>query len=125
MSLNYEFSSPAEITIQVDGVILAHATAYEVKSSRACVAAESFGSALPIAFLPGSARYSIRLTRLLWEKNAVDYYTKSNFAVNITRFGQKISFSGCQWTAIEESNRDVRLWESATLCALSRTEASV
>lgn len=124
MSKEYSFPAPDAIVLKVNGVILAHASGYEVKAARGCYAVEPFGSTAPVALMPGSLSYTLQLTALLWETPDVDYYTLSNFSVEITRCGKTITFSGCRWTAIAENSRNTLLWETVTLNALTRTEAT-
>lgn len=120
----YLFPAPPAVVIRIGDTVLAHAAGYSVKATQACFPVESFGSLLPTAIVPGSLRFSVQLTRLLWEESAVDFYTLGNFCVDITRCGRKITFSGCHWSAITENCENTLLWEKATLTALARTEAA-
>lgn len=125
MSTAFSFAAPPIVTLRLGDTVLAQAAAYSVKASQALFAAESFGSALPTAIVPGSLRFTLLLERLLWEDFAVDFYTLSNFSVDITRCGRKITFSGCQWSHILEESGHSLLWEKATLTARERTEVSL
>ena len=115
--------APADaISLRVGSETMAHAASCEVLASRACCAVEAYGEPLPLALIPGTIRYTLQLREILWE-NAIDYYTMSNFSVEITENGHTVQFGGCQWTAVEESPEGGFLWRRATLQALTRTEA--
>lgn len=125
MAYSYTLPSPTTIVLSLNGSVLAHATGYSVRTHRACHAVECFGSAAPVAIIPQPVRYTLELERLLWDSEAVDFNTFSNFSVDITRCGKKITFSGCHWVTIEESSRNSLLWENAVLWAAGRTEVAV
>ena len=114
--MNQIIHSLGGITIETGGTVLAHAAGYEVKSSRA-VTAE------PLTFLPGTVTHILQLEQIKWE-NPADFYTMSNFTVKITRNGQTVQYTGCEWTAIEEETRRPLIWLRATLAAKARTEVT-
>ena len=63
------------------------------------------------------------ITFRFWE-NPANFYTMSNFTVKITRNGQTVQYTGCEWTAIEEETRRPLIWLRATLMAKARTEVT-
>ena len=111
------------ITIEAGGAVLAHAAGYEVKSGRAMTAVRPYGSTEPLAFLPGTVTHILQLEQIKWEQPA-DFYTMSNFSVKITRNGQTVQYTGCEWTAVEEATRRPLIWQRATLTAHTRTETA-
>ena len=108
------------ITIEAGGQALAHAAGYSVKMSRACVAVWPYGSTEPLTLLPGSTSHILQLEQIRWEE-AANYNTMSNFTVKITRDGETVQYTGCEWTAVEEESRSPLVWQRATLAARQRT----
>ena len=102
---------------------MSHAAGYAVKSSRAVTAVRPYGSTEPLTFLPGTVTHILQLEQIKWE-NPADFYTMSNFTVKITRNGQTVQYTGCEWTAIEEETRRPLIWLRATLAAKARTEVT-
>lgn len=102
--MNQIIHSLGGITIEAGGTVLAHAAGYEVKSSRAVTAVRPYGSTEPLTFLPGTVTHILQLEQIKWE-NPANFYTMSNFTVKITRNGQTVQYTGCEWTAIEEETR--------------------
>lgn len=109
------------ITVEYGGTVLAHAAGYTVKCSRAVTAVLPYGSTAPLALLPGTVTHTLQLEQIRWE-SVPNYNTKSNFCVKITRNGQTVQYTGCEWTAIEEESRRPLIWLRATLTARQRTE---
>lgn len=121
--MNQIIHSLGGITIETGGMVLAHAAGYAVKSSRAVTAVRPYGSTEPLTFLPGTVTHILQLEQIKWE-NPADFYTMSNFTVKITRNGQTVQYTGCEWTAIEEETRRPLIWLRATLTAKARTEVT-
>lgn len=121
--MNQIIHSLGGITIEAGGTVLAHAAGYAVKSSRAVTAVRPYGSTEPLTFLPGTVTHILQLEQIKWENPAV-FYTMSNFTVKITRNGQTVQYTGCEWTAIEEETRRPLIWLRATLAAKARTEVT-
>ena len=107
--MNQIIHSLGGITIETGGTVLAHAAGYAVKSSRAVTAVRPYGSTEPLTFLPGTVTHILQLEQIKWE-NPADFYTMSNFTVKITRNGQTVQYTGCEWTAIEEETRRPLIW---------------
>ncbi len=121
--MNQVIHSLGGITIEAGGAVLAHAAGYEVKSGRAMTAVRPYGSTEPLIFLPGTVTHTLQLEQIKWEQPA-DFYTMSNFSVKITRNGQTVQYTGCEWTAVEEATRRPLIWQRATLTARTRTETA-
>ncbi|HAL11678.1 MAG TPA: hypothetical protein DCP22_05085 [Ruminococcaceae bacterium] len=121
--MNQIVHSLGGITLEAGGTILAHAAGYTVKASRALLALRPYGSTEPLALLPGTVTHTLQLEQIQWE-NPADFYTISNFTVKITRNGQTVQYTGCEWTAIEEETRRPLIWRRATLTAKMRTEVT-
>ena len=77
----------------------------------------------PLALLPDTVTHTVQLEQIRWEKPA-DFNTMSNFSVKITRNGQTVVYTGCEWTAVEEESRRPLIWLRATLTARQRTEGN-
>ena len=107
--MNQIIHSLGGITIEAGGTVLAHAAGY--------------GSTEPLTFLPGTVTHILQLEQIKWE-NPANFYTMSNFTVKITRNGQTVQYTGCEWTAIEEETRRPLIWLRATLAAKARTEVT-
>lgn len=87
------------------------------------MAVRPYGSTEPLALLPDTVTHTVQLEQIRWEKPA-DFNTMSNFSVKITRNGQTVVYTGCEWTAVEEESRRPLIWLRATLTARQRTEGS-
>ena len=83
----------------------------------------SINGATVIAAASGTVTHILQLEQIKWE-NPADFYTMSNFTVKITRNGQTVQYTGCEWTAIEEETRRPLIWLRATLAAKARTEVT-
>ena len=97
--------------------------AITARHGRALLALRPYGSTEPLALLPGTVTHTLQLEQIQWE-NPADFYTISNFTVKITRNGQTVQYTGCEWTAIEEETRRPLIWRRATLTAKMRTEVT-
>lgn len=121
--MNQMVNTLGGIAVECGGTVLAHAAGYSVKSSRAVMAVRPYGSTEPLALLPDTVTHTVQLEQIRWEKPA-DFNTMSNFIVKITRNGQTVVYTGCEWTAVEEESRRPLIWLRATLTARQRTEGS-
>lgn len=122
--MSHQLNPASAVRILVEGAAVAHAAGYRLKTVRGCEALHPYGAAGPVALLCSPAQYVLELEQILWEKKAVDYYTKSNFSVEIHENGKVIRYTACQWTVIEEQDKNGLLWQRAALMALQRTEAA-
>ena len=102
--MNQIIHSLGGITIETGGTVLAHAAGYAVKSSRAVTAVRPYGSTEPLTFLPGTVTHILQLEQIKWE-NPADFYTMSNFTVKITRNGQTVQYTGCEWIFVFRGKR--------------------
>lgn len=122
--MSHTLNPAAAVRILVEGDAVAHAAGCRLKTVRSCEALLPYGAAEPVALLCSPVQYVLELEQILWEKKAVDFYTKSNFTVEIYENGSIIRYTGCQWTLIEEQEKNGLLWQRAALMALQRTEAA-
>ena len=102
-----EFSTSADIGIEVNGKRLAVAQSYRARTTRESRPVEAFGSREPVGAMSGRTTYQIELSRvqLLDEAlgDGVDFYELSGFTLVIAKPGQRVIYSGCEWSGIDES----------------------
>lgn len=119
------YSSPAvSVRLKINGQPVARADRYTVRAEQKLLPAESYGSAAPLALLPQGKRFTVELSRLKWETEPLDFYTLSNFSMEITDLGRTTRFSGCEWSRLEEKSEHALLWEKAVFSALAREEVT-
>lgn len=101
------FPTSGDISIEVNGTRLAVAQSYRVKSSRESKAVEAFGQREPVGTVSGRCIHQLELSRVqLLEApgtDGVDFYDLSDFNVVIAKPGRRVIYTGCQWSAIDES----------------------
>ena len=100
---------------------------YAAKTTKSSSAVEAFGELEPVATVPGQAAHVIELSRLYATDQAVrdgiDFYAMEDFSLVICKPDRKVVYSGCQWSAIQES-ADIgsMVLEKVTLVASKRLE---
>ena len=101
------FPTSSDIYLEVDGVRVAVVQSYAAKTTKSSSAVEAFGELEPVATVPGQAAHVIELSRLYATDQAVrdgiDFYAMEDFSLVICKPDRKIIYSGCQWSAIQES----------------------
>ena len=120
-----EFTTSGEISIEVNGRRLAVAQSYRARALRESRAVEAFGSREPVGVMSGRLTYQVELARvqLLDEAlgDGIDFYGLSGFTLVIARPGQRVIYSGCEWSGIDESaGLGGAVIESVSLVAASR-----
>jgi len=120
-----EFTTSAEISIEVNGRRLAVAQSYQARTLRESRPIEAFGSREPVGVASGRLRYQIELARvqLLDEAlgDGVDFHELSAFTLVIAKPGQRVIYSGCEWSGIDESaGLGGAVIESVSLAATTR-----
>jgi len=102
-----EFTTSADIGIEVDGKRLAVAQSYRARAQRETRPVEAFGSKFPVGVAGGRTVYQIELARvqLLDEAlgDGVDFHGLTGFTLVIAKPGQRVIYSGCEWSGIDES----------------------
>ena len=124
------FPTSSDIYLEVDGVRVAVVQSYAAKTTKSSSAVEAFGELEPVATVPGQAAHVIELSRLYATDQAVrdgiDFYTMEDFSLVICKPDRKIIYSGCQWSAIQESaSIGSMVLEKVTLVASRRIEMGV
>ena len=124
------FPTSSDIYLEVDGVRVAVVQSYAAKTTKTCSAVEAFGEPEPVATVPGQAALVIELSRLYATDQAVrdgiDFYAMEDFSLVICKPDRKIIYSGCQWSAIQESaSIGSMVLEKVTLVASRRIETGV
>jgi hypothetical protein len=124
------FPTSSYIYLEVDGVRVAVVQSYAAKTTKSSSAVEAFGELEPVATVPGQAAHIIELSRLYATDQAVrdgiDFYAMEDFSLVICKPDRKIIYSGCQWSAIQESaSIGSMVLEKVTLVASRRIEMGV
>ena len=124
------FPTSSDIYLEVDGVRVAVVQSYAAKTTKSSSAVEAFGELEPVATVPGQAAHVIELSRLYATDQAVrdgiDFYAMEDFSLVICKPDRKVIYSGCQWSAIQESaSIGSMVLEKVTLVASRRIEMGV
>ena len=128
MSMNMtRFPTSSDIYLELDGKKVAVVQRYACKATRTSTAVEAFGEDEPVATIQGPQNHVIELTRLYATDSAIadglDFYGMKDFSLVICKPDRKVIYSGCQWSAIQESAKlgDV-VAEKLTVVARRRIE---
>ena len=119
------FPTSSDIYLEADGVRVAVVQSYTARTTKSSSAVEAFGETEPVATVPGQAAHVIELTRLYATDEAIrdgiDFYAMEDFSLVICKPDRKVVYSGCQWSAIQES-ADIAsmVLEKVTLVASKR-----
>lgn len=125
-----EYPSSSDIYIEVNGKRLAVAQGYRAKTQKESRYVEAFGSVEPVGTIGGKVKHILELSRVSLTGGAIDdginFHELKNFNVVIVKPQRKIIFSGCQWSAIQETATlgNVVL-ELVSIVAASRLESCV
>ncbi len=108
MSMNMTgFPTSSDIYLELDGKKVAVVQSYACKATRTSTAVEAFGEDEPVATIQGPQNHVIELTRLYATDSAIadglDFYGMKDFSLVICKPDRKVIYSGCQWSAIQES----------------------
>ena len=124
------FPTSSDIYLEVDGVKVAVVQSYSARATKTSSTVEAFGEAEPVATVPGQTTHTLELTRLYATDEAIrdgiDFYAMEDFSLVICKPDRKIIYSGCQWSAIQESaSIGSMVLEKVTLVASRRIEMGV
>ena len=101
------FPTSSDIYLEADGVRVAVVQSYTAKTTKSSTAVEAFGESEPVATSPGQAAHVIELSRLYATDQAIrdglNFYDMKDFSLVICKPDRKVIYSGCQWSAIQES----------------------
>lgn len=108
MSMNMTgFPTSSDIYLELDGKKVAVVQSYACKATRTSTAVEAFGEDEPVATIQGPQNHVIELTRLYATDSAIadglDFYGMKDFSLVVCKPDRKVIYSGCQWSAIQES----------------------
>ena len=108
MSMNMTgFPTSSDIYLELDGKKVAVVQSYACKATRTSTAVEAFGEDEPVATIQGPQNHVIELARLYATDSAIadglDFYGMKDFSLVICKPDRKVIYSGCQWSAIQES----------------------
>ena len=128
MSMNMTgFPTSSDIYLELDGKKVSVVQSYACKATRTSTAVEAFGEDEPVATIQGPQNHVIELTRLYATDSAIadglDFYGMKDFSLVICKPDRKVIYSGCQWSAIQESAKlGDMVAEKLTVVARKRIE---
>lgn len=121
------FPTSNDIYLEVNGKKVAVVQSYSVKSTRTSSVVEAFGEDRPVATVQGPAQHVIELTRLYATDQAIsdglNFHDLNDFSLVICKPDRKVIYSGCRWSAIQETgNLGAMVLEKVTVAAAKRIE---
>ena len=123
------FPTSSDIYLEVDGTRVAVVQSYTAKTTRTSTAVEAFGEDQPVATVQGQAAHVLELTRLYATDEAISdgirFHDLTDFSLVICKPDRMIIYSGCNWSAIQESAElGAMVAEKLTVIASKRVEVS-
>ena len=121
------FPTSSDIYLEVNGRKVAVVQSYSAKSTRSSTSVEAFGEDQPVATVQGPAQHVLELTRLYATDQAIsdglNFHDLTDFSLVICKPDRKIIYSGCQWSAIQETGTlGAMVLEKVTVAAARRIE---
>lgn len=121
------FPTSNDIYLEVNGKKVAVVQSYSVKSTRTSSVVEAFGEDRPVATVQGPAQHIIELTRLYATDQAIsdglNFHDLNDFSLVICKPDRKVIYSGCRWSAIQETGTlGAMVLEKVTVAAAKRIE---
>ena len=121
------FPTSCDIYLELDGRKVAVVQSYTAKATKTSQVVEAFGESEPVATINGQSKYVLELTRLYATDDAIsdgiDFFALEDFSLVISKPDRKVIYSGCQWSAIQESaNIGSMVLEKVSLVASRRIE---
>ena len=118
----------ADIYLEVNGVRVAVVQSYKVTATRSSKAIYAFGQEAPVATIRGQGQYRLELTRIYATDEAIrdgiDFMELEDFSLVICKPDRRVIYTGCRWSAIEESAKlHETVAEKLTLVARRRLES--
>lgn len=122
------FPTSSDIYLEVNGKKVAVVQSYSARATRTSSVVEAFGEDQPVATVQGPAQYIIELTRLYATDQAIadglNFHDLNDFSLVICKPDRKIIYSGCHWSAIQETGTlGAMVLEKVTISAAKRIEA--
>ena len=123
------FPTSSDIYLEVDGTKVAVVQSYTARSTRSSTAVEAFGEDQPVATVQRQAAHVLELTRLYATDEAISdgirFHDLTDFSLVICKPDRKIIYSGCNWSAIQETGAlGAMVVEKVTVVAARRIEAA-
>lgn len=116
-----QIATSKDIYLEADGKRIAAVQSYQVKAVKETEEIQVFGSAEPIAALPGKTGYTITLKKVVLQEETLDFYSQSGFSLVIVKPDRRILYTGCEWKEIQEETLLGRpCMESVVLTAVKR-----
>lgn len=124
------FPTSCDIYLEVEGKKVAVVQSYTAKSTRKSINVEAFGESDPVATIGGGDTHTVELSRLYATDSAISdgirFHELDDFSLVIVKPGRKIIYSGCRWSAIQESSQlGAMVLEKVQLIAARRVEVAV
>lgn len=124
------FPTSCDIYLEVEGKKVAVVQSYTAKSTRKSITVEAFGEKDPVATIGGGDTHTVELSRLYATDSAISdgirFHELDDFSLVIVKPGRKIIYSGCRWSAIQESGQlGAMVLEKVQLIAARRVEVAV
>ena len=124
------FPTSCDIYREVEGKKVAVVQSYTAKSTRKSITVEAFGEKDPVATIGGGDTHTVELSRLYATDSAISdgirFHELDDFSLVIVKPGRKIIYSGCRWSAIQESGQlGAMVLEKVQLIAARRVEVAV
>lgn len=120
------FPTSKDIYLEIDGKRIATVQSYKSKAARESRYVEAFGTEEPVGTVAGRTRYLLELSRVAVAQPLppeVDFYGLEGFNLVVVRPDRKVIYTGCQWTAIDESvGLSDLVYETLTAVATARLE---
>lgn len=117
----------ADIYLECDGTKVAVVQSYRAVTTRTSKNIEAFGQQEPVATIRGLSKYTLELSRLYATDKALrdglNFYELEDFSLVIVKPGRRVIYTGCQWSALEESTAlGGTVLEKVSLTATGRME---
>ena len=116
-----------DIFIEISGKRIAGVQSYSTKYNKDTKPVDVFGQDVPIGYIQGKKKHTLDLSRVYLEDTAVndgvDFYglADSQFNVVIIKNGQRITYSDCIVTDVnEDGSLNDKVVEKMTISALTR-----
>ena len=121
------FPTSSDITIEINGRPLAVAQRYRAQTTRESRYVEAFGADEPVGTVGGRQKHLLELARVCVLSDqlgdGVNFHELGGFNVVIQKPDRKIIYSGCEWSAIDETaSLGGVVLESVTIAASKRME---
>ena len=124
------FPTSRDIYLEMDGKKVAVVQSYTARATKSSQVVEAFGESEPVATINGQRKYVLELTRLYATDEAVrdglNFHELEDFSLVICKPDRKIIYSGCNWSAIQETGAlGAMVVEKVTIVASKRIETGV